>query len=118
MHRSAKAGCVVLVQGDDRRTPGRVSVYFGTVGGGPGATGVPQRGQWAQSASRGFLQYPHVCGGAGIVGAAGCGLGVCSASGSVPIPFLNSFMDLPSDFARSGSLLPPNRTSTITRMTK
>src|SRR5436190_1117712 len=33
------------------------------------------------------------------------------------MPFLNSFMDLPSERAISGSLLPPNMTSTITRMT-
>src|SRR5437667_5846916 len=33
------------------------------------------------------------------------------------MPFLNSFMDLPSERAISGSLLPPNMTSTMTRMT-
>src|SRR5262249_38408770 len=33
------------------------------------------------------------------------------------MPFLNSFIDLPSERAISGSLLPPNITSTITRMT-
>src|SRR5260370_13507037 len=99
-----------------RGLAGPAAGYFSTVGVDPGTTGVPQRGQWVELASRGFLQYPHA--GAGIVGAAGCGFGVCSVSGSAPIPFLNSFMDFPSDFARSGSLLPPNSTRTITRMSK
>src|SRR6266508_72379 len=63
-------------------------VYFGRGGSWTWATGVPQRGQWLQPVSSGFLQCAH----AGSA-AASFGGGAGSTSVSTPIPFLNSFID-------------------------
>jgi hypothetical protein len=91
--------------------------YFGGVGVEPGATIVPQRGQCAQATSIGDWQELQVGGAVEVTVAERAGVeALLSSSGSAAIPFLNSFMDLPSDFARSGSLLPPKSTKTITRI--
>src|SRR6266545_3075901 len=94
----------------------RQDLGVGAWGAGDCDTGAPQLAQWVHAASIALLQEPHNLGGAGLSEAPDCVLDACSSSASVPNPFLNSFMDLPSDLARSGSLLPPNSTSTMTRM--
>src|SRR5260370_36948019 len=78
-----------------RGLPGRAPGYFSTVGVDPGTTGVPQRGQWVQPASRGFLQYPHA--GAGIVGAAGCRFRASAPPRSSPNTLLDPVINLPPD---------------------
>jgi hypothetical protein len=91
--------------------------YFGGVGVEPGATIVPQRGQCAQTTSIGDWQELQVRGPVEVTVAECTGVeDLLSSSGSAAIPFLNSFMDFPSDFARSGSFLPPMSTKTITRI--
>jgi hypothetical protein len=92
--------------------------YFGGAGGESSDMTVPQRGQWIQVTSSGDLKVLQVRGAVEAPGVEGCRVeDVFSSSGSAAMPFLNSFMDLPSDFARSGSLLPPKSTRTITRIT-
>jgi hypothetical protein len=93
-----------------------LELYFG--GFEPVTTTAPQRGQWIQVESSGDAQEPHVRGAVEVAVVADSPEveGPLSSSGSAAIPFLNSFMDFPSDFARSGSLLPPKNTNAITRI--
>ena len=85
--------------------------YFGGVGVQPGATIVPQRGQCAQPTSIGDWQKLQVREAVEVTVAERAGVElVLPSSGSAAIPFLNSFVDFPSDFARSGSLVPPKNT--------
>ena len=103
------------------RRSGRLSKattnYFGEVGVEPDATILPQCGQCAQVTSIGAWQALQIRGVVEVTVAERGGVeDLLSSSGSAAIPFLNSFMDFPSDFARSGSLLPPKSTKTITRI--
>src|SRR5712692_11869091 len=91
--------------------------YVGGLGVEAAAATAPQRGQWVQVESSGDAQDRHVRGTVEVTGVDSAGVeDRLSSSGSAAIPFLNSFMDFPSDFARSGSLLPPKSTNTITRI--
>src|SRR5712692_11093232 len=75
---------------------------------------VPHAGQCVHAASSAALHEAQTRVGAGLAATVA---GALVSSSSVATPFLNSFIDLPRDFASSGSLAPPNRTSAITRMT-
>jgi hypothetical protein len=102
----------------DKKRGDRPADYVGGPGVEAGATAVPQRGQWLQAASSAVLQELQVLGAAGAGAAEDSEVDALgSSSGSAAMPFLNSFIDLPRDFAKSGSLVPPNSTRTITRMT-
>jgi hypothetical protein len=76
--------------------------YFGGVGVESGAPIVPQRGQCAQATSIGDWQALQVHGAVEVTVAERPGVleDLLSSSGSAAIPFLNSFIELPSDFVR------------------
>jgi hypothetical protein len=100
------------------KTKGSGGAYFGGLGVEPAAATVPQCGQWVQVESSGDSHERHVRGTVEVTVAERAGVeDLLSSSGSAAMPFLNSFMDFPSDFARSGSLLPPKSIKTITRIT-
>ena len=93
-------------------------LYFGGLGVEPAATAAPQCGQWVQVGSSGDSQERQVRGTVEVTVAERAGVeDFLSTSGSAAMPFLNSFMDFPSDLARSGSLFPPKSINTITRIT-
>lgn len=77
---------------------------------------VPHRGQWLQSGSSDILQAGQGLSAVAVTVEGPSGLGGSSSPAS-DTPFLNSFIDFPSDAASSGSFFAPKRTRTITRPT-
>src|SRR6266850_4885078 len=77
---------------------------------------VPHRGQWLQSGSSDILQAGQVLGAVAVMVEGVSGLGGSSSPASAT-PFLNSFIDFPSEPASSGSFFAPKSTRTITKPT-
>src|SRR6266850_7730663 len=77
---------------------------------------VPHRGQWFQSRSNDAMQTGQALGAVGVSVEGLGGLGGSSSPAS-DTPFLNSFIDFPSEAASSGSFFAPKSKSTIARPT-